>query len=532
MQGIIESITRDNTGKVKTIVRTEDGTKNVYGVPFMDVEPGTVIEYSMVSGRSGYPYAKFVRFVVGTAQTGTAQTVDTQTGAAQVDTEDVNNNGGNLDDAVSSNHEAVGSPLMHVLPDGTTKEVPPEIAASVKTVTQATSMVKIVLQNDRSINGIWIKGEVANYTGHSYHYYFGIKDEVSLISCFMFENQAARALDFGLENGQEVLVHGGFDYTKTGKCSFIVDRILRLGIGDAMLRLEQLRIQLEREGLLDPIHHKEIPTHARRVGIVTSKDGKVIGDIQLTARAKDPSVQLILYHAKVQGDRAVDTIISGIRTLDEANVDVIIVGRGGGSDEELLIFSDERLIRAVFAAKTPIISAVGHADHRPILDDVADARVVTPTAAADMVVADVMSDIRKINDLKRHITDRVQNIIREKSLRLQKDCAELEKNSPEMKLKERKNRLITADQKLRNLMDRIFTGKQNRFRVLLAELNGLSPTAKLVGGFGYLSTGDKPITGIDDLHVGDAFTAIIHNGEISATVTGLDRKKIGGEQDG
>ncbi|MBP5152487.1 MAG: exodeoxyribonuclease VII large subunit, partial [Lachnospiraceae bacterium] len=255
------------------------------------------------------------------------------------------------------------------------------------------------------------------------------------------------------------------------------------------------------------------------------KDGQAIKDIEKVVRARNPYVERILYHVNVQGENAVRTIIKGIKALDVLGLDTIILGRGGGSDEELSAYNDEELVRTVFNARTPMISAVGHEGNWSLTDYVADLRVPTPTQAANEAFPDVMSVLERIEMLRRGIATNMRFGLQKRFERLNTQKAKLDAHDPVKKLKERKDRLAALSDGLSNRMKLVFNGKKNRFEVLAVRLHGLSPTAKLVKGFGYITTGDKPVTTVKDVAPGDELTVRIHDGLIMTEVKKTEETK-------
>ncbi|MCR5487236.1 MAG: exodeoxyribonuclease VII large subunit [Lachnospiraceae bacterium] len=434
------------------------------------------------------------------------------------------------------------------------------------TVTGLCQMIEGKFQTIPEFQTVYVKGEVTNSGGHKEggHYYFSIKDEESLIGCIMFSSVAEAKLKFSLEDGKKVAIVGNIDfYTKTGKSQIRVSDITDIGKGEAMLALIRLKQKLEAENLFDPALKKPVPAFAKTVGIVTSKSGQAIQDIVAVAKMKNPYVQLILYPVNVQGRDAVPTIKKGIRTLDQLQPDAIIVGRGGGSVEELMAFNDEGVIREVFAAKTPIISAVGHAGNQTLIDLVADAWATTPTKAAEMVLADVMSAINRAKELKTGIEAQMRSHLKNRRYQLEAKRAGIEKYNPEAMIRERREKASSLMLKLNSRMEGIFRERKHRsemlseglrrlspqvmiaqrkdeaqrmqenirirmasileerkhrYEVLLAGLNGLSPTAKLVNGFGYVSHEEKPVLSVKELKSGDEVSIRIHDGEILSEV--------------
>ena len=436
--------------------------------------------------------------------------------------------------------------------------------ANYRTVSEVNTMISEIVYATNEFRSILVKGEVTNFDGKKgRHYYFAIKDEWALLPCVMWDHTAAYALNFKLEKGQQVALSGSLEFYKEGgRAQLIVSGIENIGEGQANLALIKLKAKLEAEGLFAPERKKPIPKHPAQVGIITSKNGQAIKDICKVANKRNPYVQLVLYHVNVQGVNAVGTIVEGIKALDSMGLDTIIVGRGGGSDEELNVYNDERIARTVSEAVTPIVSAVGHQGHWTLIDYVADKRAATPSEAAEETIPDIMTDIKRVELLLKGISDNMASILKGRRLLIDAKLSELEKNSPQMKLKEKTDRLthlaemmeinirnryssckdrvntlseaITGNMKLiyagyrdkpQNLLDSINSNMQliyqrysKRFEVLLAELNGLSPTAKLVGGFGYVTRDEKPVKSASSVKPGDAINIRMHDGDIGAVV--------------
>ena len=392
--------------------------------------------------------------------------------------------------------------------------------AKYRTVSEINRMISDIVNATNEFRAILVKGEVTNFDGKKgRHYYFAIKDDSALLPCVMWDSTAAYALKFKLEKGQQVAIAGSLEYYDAqGKAQLIVSTIENIGDGEANLAFIKLKAKLEAEGLFAPERKKSIPKHPKQVGIITSKNGQAIKDICKIAEKRNPYVQLILYHVNVQGVNAVSTIVNGIKTLDGMGLDTIIVGRGGGSDEELNSYNHERIVRAVAEAKTPIVSAVGHQGHWTLIDFVADKRVATPSEAAEETIPDVITDISRIELLKNTIRDRMKAIIENRRLLIKSTLSDIEKNSPQNRLNENKDRLKHFSELMDMNIRSAFQKYNNRFEVLLAELNGLSPTAKLVGGFGYVTKENKPVKNVADVKPGDDINIRMHDGDIAATV--------------
>ncbi len=412
----------------------------------------------------------------------------------------------------------------YVDPDGSDEERDPY--ADYKSVTEVNNEISVQFDNTPGFRSILVKGEVTNYKGpNKGNHYFSIKDEQSLLSCVIWASDADRIMRFTLEAGKQVAIKGNLRYFgRYGTNNLHVREIVDMGDGLENLRYLELKKKLEEEGLFDPAHKKPIPKFPKTVGIVTSKNGEALKDIQSIAMKKNPYVQLVLYPVNVQGVNAVRTIIKGIKRLDKENLDTIIVGRGGGSDEELKAYNDEMLARTVYAAKTPIISAVGHTGNQSILDLVADMSVITPTHAADAAIPDVMTTINRVDQLKRMIDVNMYNNFRLRKNQLEIQKNRLTRNDPTLVLQQKTDKLKRLSDDIRNKVVMNYQNTLNRYKVLVARLNGLSPTAKLIDGFGYITSSDKPVRSVNDVKVGDEVSIRIHDGQIKTTVNEVNGK--------
>lgn len=507
MQGSIISLDmRNSRGRVDGANPGEQFTIYFSGMP-RGIEVGCIVEYEVkISQRTGGRYAKFVRMVAA------AEDEDNTVEAPETDVETLPGTDEQVINITIGNRTLPSSSFL--------------------TVSQLNNRVVNVISTSPELNNVLVIGEITNFEGvgrtrgHN-HYYFGIKDEDNLIACIMYEWDAARGLDFEIENGQQVAIVGAMNfYSKTGKTSLIVKQMINIGEGQAAREREALRRRLREEGLFDDEHKKPIPKHAKKIGILTSSTGRAIGDIQIVAKKKNPYVELYLYHVTVQGIDAVPTVLEGLSVLDAMGLDVIIMGRGGGTLEELDVYNEEAIVRAVYMAQTPILSAVGHADHHPMLENVADGYASTPTQAAEMVIQNVMDDINKLKTLKLGIQNSMKNKLSERKLSLNTELALLAKNNPEVKIRQRRERFDNLVALLPQNIQKVMDAKKYKYDVLVTRLHGLSPTAKLVDGFGYISNKDKPLTSINDVKVDDDIHIIIHDGEVDAKVVNVLNKTI------
>ncbi len=395
------------------------------------------------------------------------------------------------------------------------------------TVSQVNGYIKNLISSDYLLRNIVIRGEISNCKYHSMgHIYFTLKDESSSMPCVMFKGSIGSGLKFRLEDGQAVLISGSVNvYERDGRYQLYASKILLADDGKGKLaeEYEKLKIKLYEEGLFDFEIKKPIPKHPKAVGIVTAKTGAAIQDIMNIARRRNPYVQLYLYPAKVQGEGAAATIVRGIETLDKMGLDTIIIGRGGGSIEDLWAFNEEIVARAIFAAKTPIISGTGHEIDNTIADYVADLRAPTPSAAAELAIDNVIDTLNRVKTLRTSIDREMSSKVRDAGFRLEKLKNALERLSPESILRDRQLALAQSVDKLHRLMEDKLTRIKQRLEVDITRLHGLSPTAKLVNGFGYISDSeDKPVTSVRSVKEGDSLTVRVHDGTINTKVMGTN----------
>ena len=388
------------------------------------------------------------------------------------------------------------------------------------TVTEVNQYIKNMFIKDPYLNFIYIKGEVSNCKYHtSGHIYFTLKDAQGQLACVMFAGQR-RGLTFRLEEGQSVIVRGSVSvYERDGKYQLYANQIVLDGFGVLYERFEKLKKDLEAQGLFDKAHKKPIPMFPKRVGIVTAATGAAIQDIINISKRRNPYVQLILYPALVQGVGAPDSIVRGINTLDKHKVDIIIVGRGGGSIEDLWAFNEEEVARAIYNCKTPIISAVGHETDVTIADYVADLRAPTPSAAAELAINDYISFINQIQDYRRSIFKVASYKVSQYQSRLREIKLRLYYASPSYQIKQKRQHLIDLEQKLQYHMNQKFNESRHKLELYITRLEGLSPLTKLKQGFALVKgENNKPINSIQNLTTNDMVTISLLDGDIMARV--------------
>ena len=384
-------------------------------------------------------------------------------------------------------------------------------------VTQINTYIKRMFQSDYALRRISIKGQVSNCKYHSSgHIYFSLKDEGSQISCVMFANARYDGLKFELEDGQEVVVDGNISvYERGGSYQLYAQEIRLNGIGELYVAYEMLKQKLYEEGLFDHEKKKPIPKNPKKIGVVTARTGAAIHDIISTAKRRNPYVQLILYPAKVQGDGASDTIVAGVKALDQYGVDIIIVGRGGGSIEDLWAFNEEKVARAIYEAQTPIISGTGHEVDTTIADYAADLRATTPTAACELAVPDIREVMEGITNREYTLRTLLKQVVRRYQMKLQQYQITIANFDPRFQLQEQKMHLAELEEQIHAVMKNKMTDYQHKLELYTKELHGLSPTAKLINGFGYIEgSNGEPVTSVKKVMEGDQISLTISDGTI------------------
>ncbi len=391
---------------------------------------------------------------------------------------------------------------------------------NVYTVEQVNKYIKNMFLQDFMLHQICIKGEISNCKYHSSgHIYFTLKDGSGTISAVMFAGYR-RGLKFSMKEGDKVIVTGSVEvYERDGKYQIYAKEIELDGAGNLYLQFEALKKELEEMGMFAPEYKKPIPKFVKTVGIVTAPTGAAIQDIRNIASRRNPYVQLILYPALVQGDGAKMSIVHGIQTLEKLGVDVIIVGRGGGSIEDLWAFNEEVVARAIFDCSIPIISAVGHETDWTIADFVSDLRAPTPSAAAELAVFDYVSTKQKLQEHRLRMERAMRRDIYMVRQRLEHEKTKLRLLSPQNRLNENRRRLLDYEDKITDKMNRIFTTKKHKLMLLANTLEGLSPVKKISSGYAYVESNGKSIKTIQNIKVSDEILVHVTDGQMKAVVT-------------
>lgn len=397
---------------------------------------------------------------------------------------------------------------------------------TVYSVGQVNRYVKNMFIQDYVLRKVYVKGEVSNCKYHtSGHIYFSLKDETGVLSCVMFAGQR-RGLAFRMKDGDRVVVGGAVDvYERDGRYQMYAKEITLEGAGALYERFLALKAELEEMGMFAPEYKQPIPRFIRRLGVVTAPTGAAVQDIRNISLRRNPYLQIILYPALVQGDGAADSIVKGIRMLDETGVDTIIVGRGGGSIEDLWAFNEEKVARAIFECRTPIISAVGHEVDFTIADFVADLRAPTPSAAAELAVDDMAQVMYTLSSYQERFQRDMREKIEFQRVRLGQYQMRLKYLSPESRLRERRQTLVDFEDTLRRAMDNKLQQYRHRLGIYLERYQGLSPLAKLNQGYSFVADTDgRGITSVSQVKPGDRVEISVTDGVIQAEVSDSRRE--------
>ena len=399
---------------------------------------------------------------------------------------------------------------------------------NVYSVSQVNTYIERMFSDDFMLGNLSLSGEVSNCKyNHTGHIYFTLKDDKSSISCVMFAGKRAKGLKFNMKDGDQIVVTGYVGiYAAAGRYQVYANEIELAGVGDLYQRFEALKQELEESGMFDAMYKKPIPSHAMRIGIITAPTGAAVHDIIRVSKTRNPFVELILYPAQVQGEGAVPSIISGINCLDELNLDVIILGRGGGSIEDLWAFNEEPVARAIFKANTPIISAVGHETDFTIADFVADKRAATPSQAAELanfVYEDFARTCERYSDRLNSTLDFKLSSI---TAQLENYKLRLQSLRPENKIKANQDKLNHMYERLNSLMNAKIERYESRLIAASGRLDGLSPAKRLASGFGYLTGPDgKKVDSVSNLSIGDSLSIRLKDGMLESQITSISKDK-------
>ncbi|MBD5463160.1 MAG: exodeoxyribonuclease VII large subunit [Lachnospiraceae bacterium] len=391
---------------------------------------------------------------------------------------------------------------------------------NVYTVGQINSYIKNMFAQDFLLNELSVKGEVSNCKYHSSgHIYFTLKDKKGTISCVMFAGNRS-GLAFRMMEGMQVVVKGTIDvYERDGKYQMYAKSITQDGAGELYERFERLKQELLERGMFAPEYKKPIPRFIKTLGVVTAPTGAAVRDIINIASRRNPYVQIILYPAIVQGESAAESIVRGIQALEKRQVDVVIVGRGGGSIEDLWAFNEEIVAQAVFDCNIPVISAVGHETDTTIIDYVSDMRAPTPSAAAELAVYDVTLLLGQMEGIRLSLNRQIQARIKLARMKQQTLETKLKMNSPMGKIREKRTYAVSLEERLSMSIKNRIMKDRHRMAIYIEKLKGLSPLDKLNQGYSYVSDEKgRTITDINKVSIGDQLQIYVKNGRINTVV--------------
>ncbi len=393
-------------------------------------------------------------------------------------------------------------------------------------VSQVNEYIKMLLEGNPNLNDLWVQGEISGAKLYSSgHLYFSLKDADSVISAVMFKNSLMR-MDFDPENGMKVLVHGRVSaYPPRGQYQFIADRMIPDGAGALAVAFEQLKARLDAEGLFDPARKRPLPTHPRRIGVVTSPSGAAVHDIIRVAKKRCPSTEILIFPSLVQGAEAPAYLRGGIQYFNavkddpEQGVDLIIIGRGGGSAEDLWGFNDERLARTIAASEIPVVSAVGHEVDFTICDFVADLRAATPSAAAELSLPDKEDLSRRVSALVTRLTGAQAARMRRYRTRLEQLSSARVLTSPEGSYRLRREGVEGLSKRLDLSISRHLTHKRQSMERVTGSLGALNPLGVLSRGYALVQTEEgRVIPAAAELKVGERVNLRFADGSARVTV--------------
>jgi exodeoxyribonuclease VII large subunit len=355
-------------------------------------------------------------------------------------------------------------------------------------VTQVNSYLKNMFSQDILLHSLCIKGEVSNCKYHSSgHIYFTLKDSKGIINCVMFAG-SRQGLRFRLLEGQQVIATGSVEvYERDGKYQLYAREIVLDGAGQLYEKYEVLKQELEESGMFDKQYKQQIPRFIKTLGVITAETGAAVRDIIQITRRRNPYIQIILYPAIVQGERAAASIVNGIRAMENVGADVIIVGRGGGSIEDLWAFNEREVAQAVFDCSIPVISAVGHETDTTIIDFVADLRAPTPSAAAELAVYDRSGLDNTLEVLKGELQRLMEKKLHRNRELVQQYSLKLQLKSPQNRVREEKTYCLRLEERLEQHINSLLQRKRHELAIYAQRLKGLSPLSRLEGGFAYVA---------------------------------------------
>ncbi len=387
------------------------------------------------------------------------------------------------------------------------------------TVSALTKYLKYKFDSDNNLKNVFIKGEISNFKRHTTgHLYFSVKDEASKINAIMFANNAKK-VNFNIADGSKVLIIGRISiYEATGNYQIYVEEMIEDGIGNLYKAFEELKEKLAKEGLFDKKYKKEIPKYPTNIGVVTAKTGAAIKDIISTLKRRYPIAKITLFPSLVQGEAASNDIEKKIKQANQHDLDVLIIGRGGGSIEDLWPFNEENVARAIFNSKIPIISGVGHEIDYTISDFVADLRAPTPTAAAELAVPNLYDIKKEINQLKIRLNEVIYKKIEYNKLILKNISNSYILKNPLIILENKTQKIDYLNEKLNNLIKYKIDNKKLKLVSLMDKLELINPINVLKKGYTLVYKDQQMITDFKNIKKDDEITIKSYNYSIVANV--------------
>ena len=398
-------------------------------------------------------------------------------------------------------------------------------------VSELTNYIKTLFENNRTLTSVTIRGEISNFVNHrSGHLYFSLKDTDGQVRAVMFKSRAM-TLKFIPESGMKVIVHGSVTvYPRDGSYQVYVSSMQPDGIGALYLAYEQLKEKLTLEGLFDSAHKKAIPEIPRRIGVITSPTGAAVRDIINVTGRRYPGADIYIYPALVQGEGAEESLVKALDYLDKSSLcDVIIIGRGGGSIEDLWAFNSEKLARRIFEADTPIISAVGHETDFTICDFVADLRAPTPSAAAEIAVPDVRELLMRIDSFEERLRNALVRSVERSREKLKRLSAATDEGRISDFISNRRERISHLGEKAELVIYNIIGDAGKRLAYNSARADALSPLSTLLRGYSIAESDKRIVKSVSQLNVGDEFTLRLSDGIVIGSATEIRKEKNGRE---
>lgn len=393
---------------------------------------------------------------------------------------------------------------------------------NIYSVSQVNQYIKSLISEDYFLSRIYVRGEVSNCKYHSSgHIYFTLKDRNGAIACVMFAGSRASGLKFRLTDGQQVIVLGQVNvYERDGRYQLYAREIIMEGFGLLYAQFEALKKELGDKGYFLPEHKKTLPFYPKRIGIVTARTGAAIQDMIHIASRRNPYIQLILYPAIVQGEQAAESIVRGIRYLDQLGVDVMIVGRGGGSIEDLWAFNEKTVADAIYMCETPVISAVGHETDWTIADLVADLRAPTPSAAAELAVPEWEAIEQRLQEYAYRLDMKMEERLNYYKQMVARYQMQLKYVSPMMRMQDYRQRLMRMEEEMQQTLKKRLVEERHRLALYCERISGLSPLKQLERGYAIVSHDDgKSIYSVQDAALGEKIHVRFSDGVLDAVVS-------------